>query len=103
MSLSFGATLFPTLPPISILPSEISSSPAIIRRSVLLPQPEGPTSTQNSPSAIDTSTPCTTGVLPNDLRTALRLTAAIQVSVSRVQAPLQCPRGSRSRSLHPPA
>ncbi len=32
-----------------------SSSPAIIRRRVDLPQPEGPTSTQNSPAAIDRS------------------------------------------------
>ena len=33
-------------------PSVISSSPAIIRSSVDLPQPDGPTSTMNSPSAI---------------------------------------------------
>src|SRR5262245_21072827 len=77
MSRSFGATLFTTRPPMRISPAEISSSPAIMRSSVDLPQPDGPTSTQNSPSAIDTSTPCTTWVEPNDLRTALRSTAAM--------------------------
>src|SRR5256885_1015596 len=34
--------------PIAIVPPEISSSPAIMRRSVDLPQPDGPTSTTNS-------------------------------------------------------
>src|SRR5258707_6362125 len=77
MSRSLGATVFPTRLPIRTSPTEISSSPATMRSSVLLPQPEGPTSTQNSPSAIDTSTPCTTSVEPKVLRTALRETAAI--------------------------
>ena len=52
MSRSFGGTRLTTVPPIAISPSLISSSPAIIRSSVDLPQPDGPTSTQNSPSAI---------------------------------------------------
>src|SRR5882672_7518151 len=77
MSRSFGATLFTTRPPILTSPPEISSRPATMRSSVLLPQPEGPTRTQNSPSAIDTSTPRTTSVEPNVLRTALRVTAAM--------------------------
>src|SRR4051812_19068582 len=79
MSRSLGGTLFTTRPPIFTSPPEISSRPATMRSSVLLPQPEGPTSTQNSPSAIDTSTPCTTWVEPNDLRTALRDTAAMRL------------------------
>ena len=37
-------------PSMRISPAEISSSPAIMRSSVDLPQPEGPTSTTNSPS-----------------------------------------------------
>src|ERR1700741_4391280 len=77
MSRCFGATLFTTRSPMRTSPPEISSRPAIMRSSVDLPQPDGPTSTQNSPSAIDTSTPCTTSVEPNDLRTALRETAAM--------------------------
>src|SRR4051812_663774 len=79
ISRSFGGTLLTMRPPIFTSPPEISSRPATMRSSVLLPQPEGPTSTQNSPSAIDTSTPCTTWVEPNDLRTALRETAAMRL------------------------
>ena len=41
-----------TRPPILIVPSEISSSPAIIRSVVDLPQPDGPTITKNSPLRI---------------------------------------------------
>src|SRR6266446_5618516 len=65
MSRSFGATPLTTRSPIAIRPPEISSRPAIIRRSVDLPQPEGPTSTQNSPSSTPMSTPCTTSVEPS--------------------------------------
>src|SRR5882672_1645378 len=79
MSRSFGATPLTTRSPIAIRPPEISSSPAIIRRSVDLPQPEGPTSTQNSPSSTPMSTPCTTSVEPKLLRTALRVTDAMRV------------------------
>src|SRR5258706_10610310 len=79
ISRSFGGTWFTTRLPILTSPPEISSRPAIMRSSVLLPQPEGPTRTQNSPSAIETSTPCTTSVEPNDLRTALKVTAAMRL------------------------
>ncbi len=48
MSRLLGGSSLTTRPPISITPSEISSSPAIIRRAVDLPQPEGPTRTMNS-------------------------------------------------------
>src|SRR5260221_6942116 len=78
MSRSFGATSFTTRSPIAILPAEISSSPAIILKSVDLPQPEGPTSTQNSPSSTPTSTPCRTSVEPKLLRTLERVTDAMR-------------------------
>src|SRR6185436_9618813 len=45
--------------------------------SVDLPQPEGPTRTQNSPSSIATSMPRTTSVEPKDLRTCLSATLAM--------------------------
>src|SRR5437879_2309326 len=77
MSRCFGATRLTTLPPMLTSPSVISSSPAIIRSKVDLPHPEGPTRTQNSPSAISMSTPRITCVEPKLLRTALMLTAAI--------------------------
>src|SRR3970282_1630914 len=60
-----------------ISPALMFSSPAIMRSSVDLPQPEGPTSTQNSPSAIEMSTPCSTSVWPKDLRAPLIATAAM--------------------------
>src|SRR5512143_2368815 len=80
MSRSFGATRFTTLEPIAISPSEISSSPAIMRNSVDLPQPDGPTSTQNSSSAMAMSTPRITCVDPKCLCTARIVTAAMAVS-----------------------
>jgi len=51
-SRSFGGSSFTTRSPIVIVPSEIPSRPATILRAVLLPQPEGPTNTMNSPSPI---------------------------------------------------
>ena len=49
---SRGERLLTTLPSMTIWPRLISSSPAIIRRSVDLPQPEGPTRATNSPSSM---------------------------------------------------
>ena len=59
-------------PPIDTVPSVMSSSPAIMRRMVDLPQPEGPTSTTNSPSAISRSMPWTTAMLAVGLRQPLQ-------------------------------
>src|SRR5215470_2450551 len=58
-SRSAGRTSVISSPPISMLPSSASSSPAIVRRRVVLPQPDGPTSTVNSPSGMSRSTPRT--------------------------------------------
>src|SRR2546429_697973 len=52
MSRSWGEMPFTTSPPIAIAPAVGSSSPATIRRAVVFPQPEGPTRTMNSPSAM---------------------------------------------------
>ena len=52
MSRSFGALSFTTSSPIRSSPSVMSSSPAIIRSAVDLPQPDGPTRITNSPSLI---------------------------------------------------
>src|SRR5262245_30665145 len=62
MSRSLGFSSVTTRSPMVISPSVTSSRPAIMRRMVVLPQPDGPTSTMNSPSPIsrDTSrTACT--------------------------------------------
>ena len=45
-----------------------------MRSSVDLPQPDGPTSTQNSPSAMAMSTPRMTWVVPNHFWTAVMVT-----------------------------
>src|SRR3954469_19032433 len=59
MSRRRGASIVTSRPPIEILPPLASSRPAIIRRSVVLPHPDGPTRTMNSPSPISRSTPST--------------------------------------------
>ena len=64
MSRSFGGSALTTRPSIAISPEVISSSPASIRSSVDLPQPDGPTSTTNSPSAMSIETPCSTSSAP---------------------------------------
>src|SRR5262249_35753040 len=78
MSRSLGWTLFTTRSPIEIVPEVMFSSPASIRSKVDLPQPEGPTSTTNSPSSIGTVTPCRTSKAPKDFRTSRILTDDIQ-------------------------
>ncbi len=50
MSRSFGERSLTVSPPIFTSPLEMSSSPAIIRSAVDLPQPDGPTRIMNSPS-----------------------------------------------------
>ena len=66
MSRSFDSTSFTSLPSMAIVPPVISSRPASIRSSVDLPQPDGPTSTMNSPSAMSKPMPWMTFVLPKD-------------------------------------
>jgi hypothetical protein len=56
MSRSFGCNSLTRFPAMRISPEVMSSSPAIILSSVDLPQPDGPTSTTNSPSLMVRST-----------------------------------------------
>src|SRR5262252_6791517 len=51
--------------PMKTLPELGSSSPAIIRIKVVLPQPDGPSSTRNSPSCAARSMPFTAGTSAN--------------------------------------
>ncbi len=60
----FGSRSLTTSEPIFSVPPEISSNPAIILSVVDLPQPDGPTKTTNSPSAIERSMPLTASTLP---------------------------------------
>src|SRR3954470_6807814 len=89
MSRSFGWTLLTTRSPIEIVPEVMFSRPASIRNKVDLPQPEGPTSTTNSPSSIGIDTPCKTSKLPNDLRTSRICTDDIELTplIFRILAP----------------
>jgi hypothetical protein len=82
-----------TRSPIRSVPSVISSSPAIIRRLVVLPQPDGPTSTMNSPSWISRLKSSTAVTSPYFLVTWSNVTVAIWHLV---------PPGHRG-SLHPAA
>src|SRR5881628_707158 len=54
-------------PPIWISPAVGRSSPAIIRSNVVLPHPDGPSNTRNSPSRIERSTSSTAWSCPNRL------------------------------------
>jgi hypothetical protein len=51
------------------------SNPAIIRKRVVLPQPEGPRREKNSPFFIDKSISFKTLMFPNDLETPLMTTS----------------------------
>jgi hypothetical protein len=61
---SAAGIAFTTSLPMAISPPVMGSSPAIIRRSVDLPQPEGPTKTQNSPCSTCRSMPLMTSTAP---------------------------------------
>src|ERR1700728_2143316 len=78
MSRSLGATPLTTRSPIRMVPWLISSSPAIIRRAVDFPQPEGPTRTMNSPSWISRLRSFTAFTpLPKTLSTSSSVISAI--------------------------
>src|SRR5262249_1260980 len=77
MSRSFGGTSLTTSPPIRMSPPEMSSRPAIIRSVVDLPQPDGPTRTTNSWSAISRSMPRTASTSSYFLTTLRRFTSAM--------------------------
>ena len=62
--------------PLTSRPADGSSNPAIIRRVVVLPEPDGPSMAKNSPSPISRSTPATASTSPNRLWTPSRRTAA---------------------------
>src|SRR5215213_6003650 len=59
MSRSLGDKVLTTRSPIRMMPEVMSSRPATMRRAVLLPQPDGPTRTRNSPCLMSRSRSCT--------------------------------------------
>src|SRR5262249_26266391 len=66
--------------PMRISPDVMFSSPAIMRSSVDLPHPDGPTSTTNSPSSMRTSTPWMTSSAPKAFLTSRIATEAMDSS-----------------------
>src|ERR1700744_6428432 len=90
MSRSLGWTLLTTFSPIEIVPEVMFSSPASMRSRVDLPQPDGPTSTTNSPSSIGIDTPCSTSKPPNDFRTSRICTDDIHTLPKTPESAVQC-------------
>src|SRR5215472_2895687 len=87
---------------ISIVPELADSSPARMRRSVVLPQPDGPTIMKNSPGAMSSDTWSTATRSPNVLvRSRMRMAgraAALAFSTGRrLTAPMDI-RGPRERA-----
>src|SRR6267378_3694286 len=72
-----GGTSFDRTPSMKRSPPVISSSPAMSLNRVDLPQPDGPTKTQNSRSSIPSDTPLMMSTSPKDLRMLVSLTVAI--------------------------
>src|SRR3569833_189183 len=60
-----------SLPSMTIRPEVGPSKPATMRSTVVLPQPEGPSSEMNSPCSMPRSKPLTTTFWANCLRTSL--------------------------------
>src|SRR5579884_122704 len=84
MSRERGGSSVTSRPPIEIVPSVTSSRPAIIRRSVDLPHPDGPTRTRNSPLPIVSDTP-STAVTPPE-KTLLTLSRTISATRTIVES-----------------
>src|SRR4051795_8574743 len=80
MSRSLGATSLTIRPPISTVPALGLSRPATMLSSVDLPQPEGPTSTVNSPLSMSRSIPFSTSRLAYRFDRARMLNAAMKTS-----------------------
>src|SRR5215212_210408 len=76
MSRSFGETSLTSRSPMRISP-EVASRPATIRSAVVLPHPDGPTSTRNSLSRISRLTLLTAMTFLNVLVRLRRVTPAI--------------------------
>src|SRR6476469_6017168 len=73
-----AAASLTTRSPITITPLSLRSSPATIRKVVVLPQPDGPSSVTNSPSATRRSISFTAANSPNFRLTFSRTTFDIR-------------------------
>src|SRR6185437_3159492 len=90
-----GGSSLTISPPIKRSPLVCCSSPQMMRRYVVLPQPDGPSSTMNSPFGTSKLMPLTAGTSPNFLTMFLVDTAAIEPP--RIQHEAPAPPISRRR------
>src|SRR3990172_11204277 len=87
MSRRRGSRWVTSLSSIRMVPRVGRSKPAIMRKVVVLPQPEGPSSTKNSPSSIESVRSLTATVRPNCLRTLTsRMPTALALDHAEGQA-----------------
>src|SRR5438093_13446386 len=84
MSRARGGRSVTSRAPIEIVPAVTSSRPEIIRRSVDLPQPDGPTRTRNSPLPIFSETSSTATTPPE--KTLLTLSRTISATQTIVES-----------------
>src|SRR5688500_6627670 len=77
--------------PIRTLPLGTDTRPAIMRRVVVLPQPDGPTRTTNSLLAISRSSGGMTVTVPKDLVPLCRVTRAMDARLSAIGIKLAAP------------
>src|SRR5579864_1510734 len=82
---SRGVRSFTTFPPIRISPAVGVSRPAIMRRRVVFPEPEGPRKTRNSPSRVSRLTSLTAPSSPS-----LNILVRCRVSTTAIQSPSCC-------------
>src|SRR5829696_4972340 len=73
----FGSASVTSRPPISTRPAVSVSNPATHFKVVVLPAPEGPSSTKNSPSPTSRSRPSSATNFPYSLRTERKARVAI--------------------------
>src|SRR3954452_17446153 len=94
MPRSLGSSQVTFLPPMKIWPSETSSRPAMQLSKVDLPQPDGPSSTMNSPSATSRVSFFSTSTEPKFSERSSTRTLVIRSAL---------PRARRDAAHEPPA
>src|ERR1051326_300861 len=85
--------------PMRMRPPEASSSPAIMRSEVVLPQPEGPSNTTNSPDSIFRFNRSTATTEPNFLTTSSKVTDIGKPPASILSTALSL-HGSKRKPAH---
>src|SRR5262245_28582643 len=79
---SYGGLSVTSAPSMAIRPSEGSSKPPTMRRSVVLPQPDGPSSPKNPPRRMSIETASTAATSPKRL-VRPRISTLVSLPISR--------------------